>query len=493
MIKRFFTPEELQRWAKEDPPRVLEAGLAMIVSLMKRSQQLKEAREEIKVKDARISELEALLEAAQRASFRQAAPFRVKEEKRVAEPKRPGRKAGHCGAFRPRPERIDEEITVELSACAKCGSLQWEDRQPIEQFIEEIPVVRPRVTRLCTYEATCAGCGEPGSSRHPLQVSQATGAAAVQLGPRALAIAADLNKAKCLSMRKTCAVLQDHFGLRLTPGGLSQALTRVALKVEPPYFDIHQQLFHAPSLHVDETSWWVAGCLWWLWVFTHPQGTFYFIDKGRGREVLYAVLGDAFAGVLVSDCLGTYDLETGAQQKCYSHHLKAIGNAAEIHPEAAQGFLTQIATLLKRALALGKEKALRQAQGLAFGSEAQVLDPAVAGPAHFLEQRRQVEREVEALLAAPCEHAGQEAVRNRLFKQRDHLFTFLDHDGVDATNNLAERQLRPAVIARKISCGNKTATGAKTFQILASIAATCTQLNSSFIDRIAAAMPLDST
>ena len=467
---------------------------------MKRSQQLQEARAEIKSKDARIGELEALLETAQRASFRQAAPFRVDEEKRLAAPKRPGRKAGHPGAFRPRPEHIDEEITVELNACAKCGGRQWKDQQPIEQFIEEIPVVRPRVTRLRTYEATCACCGETASSRHPLQVSQATGAAAVQLGPRALALAADLNKSKGLSMRKTCAVLQDGFGLSLTPGGLSQALARVARKVEPQYFEIHQNLFQAPALHVDETSWWVAGGLWWLWVFTHPQGTFYFIDKGRGREVLFAVLGDAFPGTLVSDCLGTYDLETGAQQKCYSHHLKAIRDAVKIHPELADGFLAEIKALLKRALALGQEKDLwRQARDLACGSAAQTLKlhspaatPAPQPPEHFLERRKQLEIQAETLLASPRAHPAEEAVRNRLFKQRDHLFTFLDQEGVDATNNLAERQLRPAVIARKISCGNKTPAGAKTFQILASIAATCAQLGSSFINRIAAAMPLDS-
>jgi len=499
-MKRFFTPEDLQRWALEDPPQVLAAGLAMIVSLTKRSQQLKEARAEIKIKDARIAELEALLEAAQRASFRQAAPFRVAEEKRVAAPKRPGRKAGHPGAFRPRPEHIDEEITVELIACVKCGSRQWKDQHPIEQFIEEIPVVRPRVTRLRTYEATCACCGETARSRHPLQVSQATGAAAVQLGPRALALAADLNKSKCLSMRKTCAVLKDCFGLSLTPGGLSQALTRVAAKVEPQYFDIHQNLFQAPSLHVDETSWWVAGSLWWLWVFTHPRGTFYFIDQGRGREVLDAVIGDAFPGTLVSDCLATYDLETGVQQKCYSHHLKAIRNAVKIHPELAEGFLAESKALLQRALALGQEKDLwRQSQALASGSQANALElgrppatPAPQPPEHFLEQRQQLEIQAEALLALPRAHAAEEAVRNRLVKQRDHLFTFLDLEGVDATNNLAERQLRPAVIARKISCGNKTPAGAKTFQILASIAATCSQLGSRFIDRIAAAMPLDS-
>lgn len=69
----------------------------------------------------------------------------------------------------------------------------------------------------------------------------------------------------------------------------------------------------------------------------------------------------------------------------------------------------------------------------------------------------------------------EEKLRNRLTRQREHLFTFLDHDGVDATNNLAERQLRPAVISRKLSCGNKTPRGAETWQILISLAITCTQ------------------
>ena len=77
-------------------------------------------------------------------------------------------------------------------------------------------------------------------------------------------------------------------------------------------------------------------------------------------------------------------------------------------------------------------------------------------------------------------------------KGATHLFTFLDHDGVDATNNLAERQLRPAVIARKISCGNKTQKGARTWQILASLAATCAQRATSFIAQLARAAPLQA-
>jgi transposase len=111
-------------------------------------------------------------------------------------------------------------------------------------------------------------------------------------------------------------------------------------------------------------------------------------------------------------------------------------------------------------------------------------------PQSFNDLRQALERTAVQLLDSPRSEPSEETVRYRLNKQRDHLFTFLDHDGVDATNNLAERQLRPAVIARKISCGNKTPKGAHTWQILASLAATCAQRATSFIAELARAAPL---
>jgi hypothetical protein len=117
---------------------------------------------------------------------------------------------------------------------------------------------------------------------------------------------------------------------------------------------------------------------------------------------------------------------------------------------------------------------------------------ALLSPGTFDNLRQALQHKALQLLEPPRSEPNEEAVRNRLNKQRDHLFTFLDHDGVDATNNLAERQLRPAVIARKISCGNKTQRGARTWQILASLAATCTQRASSFIAELARAAPLQA-
>jgi hypothetical protein len=302
-------------------------------------------------------------------------------------------------------------------------------------------------------------------------MSLATGAAGIQLGPRVLALAADLNKAKGLSMRKTCAVLRDCFGLQLSPGGLSQALDRLAAKVKPHYDALALELRQAPALPSDQTSWWVAGPGWWLWVFTTQLLTFYVVAQSRGRDLLSDILGKDFGGVLVSDCLAIYDGATRLQHKCYAHHHKAIRKAKDLHPFQGEGFLCEVAALLRAAVALQQQKAdfeLETFRGL----------------------RQALQRKAVQLLEPPRSEPNEEAVRKRLFKQRDHLFTFLDHDGVEPTNNLAERQLRPAVIARKISCGNKTPKGAQTWQILASLAATCAQRATSFIAALARAAPL---
>ena len=470
----------LTRWRHEDPDRLLQAALrqarelaALVPELDGVRSQNATLRQQLEIQAKRIAQLEEALQGAERAAHRQAAPFRIEEKKRALAPKPPGRQHGHHGAFRHQPDHIDQSIEAQLCVCPHCGDKDFIDQSRIEQFIEDIPPVRPEVTRLTTYQATCARCGQKVRSSHPLQMSLATGAAGVQLGPRALALAADLNKAKGLSMRKTCLILRDCFSLQLSAGGLSQALDRLATKLQCQYQAIAQALRQAPVVHSDETSWWVGGPGWWLWVFVNAHNTLYLVDQRRGRCVLTELLGSDFAGVLVSDCLAIYDDVTTLQQKCYAHHLKAIRQAKALHPHQGEGFLTELSAMLRAALALQGHKAQ-------------------CDPQSFHHLRQSLERTAVQLLEAPRSEPSEEAVRNRLQKQRDHLFTFLDHDGVEATNNLAERQLRPAVIARKISCGNKTLKGARTWQTLASLAATCAQRATSFIAELARAAPLQS-
>ncbi|MEL6384508.1 MAG: IS66 family transposase [Cyanobacteria bacterium J06626_18] len=263
--------------------------------------------------------------------------------------------------------------------------------------------------------------------------------------------------------------------MKLSPGGLSQALDRVAKQLTGDYEQTLEALRASEVIHTDETGWWVGGSGYTLWVYTNSAGTYYRVVNSRNRATAEAILGQNFKGVLVSDCLSVYDGIEGVQQKCYAHHLKALSQALRSDAGTGSAYLLELRALLHTALLL------KRLQASLPDGQWQTL-------------RQALEIRFETLLATPRPSDDQgrqeEKVRSRLRKQQDHLFTFLDNPAVDATNNLAERQLRPAVISRKLSCGNKTTKGANTWAILASLAATCQQRGDSFTEQVAHAMML---
>jgi transposase len=439
---------------RDQPEQLIEIILNQASVIQRMQSEIAQLKEQLRDLNDRNNGLSSKVEALEKTAARQAAPFRLADKHRGGTPQKPGRPKGHPGAHRPIPPHVDQEIVVPLENCPQCGHAV-SDPRPVVQYIEELPVVRPRVIKLITHEADCPHCQQAVRSAHPLQVSLAQGAAGVQLGPVALGVAAELNKKHGLTLRRTCAVLKQLFELKLSPGGLAQALKRLAARLEPAYENLLARLRAGPYVHSDETSWWVGGPGHWLWVFATKEATVYRVAEGRGRHIIVENLGADYAGVLVSDCLSVYDGVNGLQHKCYSHHLKAISQALDAGPSE---YLEKLRALLKAAMALK-------------GAELE--------PEQRLRSRGALEEQAHRLLDTP--RSGlEEKVRMRLFKQRDHLFTFLDHPQVEATNNLAERQLRPAVIARKVSCGNKTASGARSWEILASLAATCAQRGESF-------------
>jgi transposase len=298
---------------------LIERLLARIAELEAENQALRQ----------RLDALQQRLEEAERSNARQAAPFRRHEQKKVppGEKKRPGRPKGHPGAQRAIPEQIDDQVDVTLEACPNCGS-PVADVVPIIRYIEEIELVRPKVTQVTTYEGECPGCGSVYSS-HPLQTAPGPWGSTVQIGPRALAIATQLNKQYGLTMRKTCAVLQQLTGLRLTPGGLAQAVQRAAGKLESEYDALKAKLRASAAVFADETSWWVGGPGWWLWTFTNDQATLYAVEKSRGSQVVLETLGPDFPGILVSDCLNSYDPPEYRKHKCIAHHAQAIKEASQ--------------------------------------------------------------------------------------------------------------------------------------------------------------------
>jgi len=404
----------------------------------------------------RIAALDKRVEELEREGHRQAARFRVPDKKRKTHKRKPGRPKGHPPAHRQPPPTVDECAEVPLACCPDCGG-PVHDVRPIVQVIEDIPKVVVHRLRLTTYRGSCDQCGTVHST-HPQQVSTATGAAGTHIGRNGLALATDLNKHYGLTMRKTCAILREHFGLTLTAGGLCQALTRIAHRLQPPFDDLCAAVRQSPVIHADETSWWLEGKSAWLWVFTNHELTRYAIDN-RSQEVVRRILGDDHPGVLVSDCLASYDPHPGRKSKCLAHHLKAISEALDQAPDSQ--FLREIRALLKAAIVL---HSMRDE----------------LPPQRYWQTVAHLEQRADELLKPVHGHAAETRISNRLRKQRAHLLTFLHVEGVDPTNNLAERQLRPAVIARKLSCGNKSQAGKAAFEVLASLAATCRQQGRSF-------------
>jgi len=430
--------------------------------LRKENQQLREENQRLREENQRLrkenSRLTAQLEQMEqklREANRQVAPFRRRpgRKKPEAEKKPPGRSQGHPPAFRRKPETIDEKLEVPLSCCPGCGG-KVEQVRPCVQYLYEIPELRPRVYQLTTYRGECPKCGPVGTS-HPLQSSTATGAAGTHLGPRAQALAVYLSHGLGLSMRRVCQAMEVLGGLKLTPGGLSQLLQRAARRVERWRDEIMEHLRSSRAVYADETSWYVGSPGWWLWVFTTPETTLYRIESSRGSDVVRKTLGDSFAGTLVSDCLASYDPIDCRKHKCIAHHLRVLAQwEEELEKEGKRSlYLTQWKVHLRDVLAT------KRRQGELSAEE-------------FAEKAAQLVRGVHNLLEQVPSEGPELAFRNRMRRQREHLLGCLGDETVEPTNNRAERDLRPAVIDRKLSCGNRTVAGKRAWEILRSVVTT---------------------
>src|SRR5260370_19709643 len=199
-------------------------------------QQIKKQQREIERLQQENGRLRKELEAALRASKRQAAPHSRGKPK--SNPKRPGRKPGRNygkQASRPIPSRVDEQISVPLpECCPHCGGSNLQVDSCQAQYQEDI-VRRTVVRRFDIVVGHCQGCARQVQGRHPLQTSNAVGVGAVQLGPEALTLAAILNKQMGLSLGHTQKVLSYGFGLEASRAGLCRALARMARQAEPTY------------------------------------------------------------------------------------------------------------------------------------------------------------------------------------------------------------------------------------------------------------------
>lgn len=315
---------------RDDPDRLIAIILAQ-------AEQIQQLQEQLRTLDEAQQQLREHLDEAQREGKRQAAPFRRDQDQRSEAPKPPGRKKGHQASYRRVPEPMDRHVEVpfdtapeaDSALCPHCGG-RLERVRPIEQIVEELPPVEPEVIRLVSYRGCCSQCGSV-ETRHPLRTSRATGAAGVHLGPRAQALATALVYRHGLPLRRACQVLDELFGLRLSPGGLAHLTHRISRELTETEAHLVEQARRARVQHVDETSWWVAQAeqpAQWLWVFANEEQTLYRVRAGRNREVIEEVLTGGFGGVLISDCLNIYE---GLDRKLFAEGaLRGGGASAEV-------------------------------------------------------------------------------------------------------------------------------------------------------------------
>ena len=411
--------------------------------------------------EAQVQRLTAALEEQRRAGKRQAAPFRKGPPK--PDSKRPGRKAGeqhgtHGHRPPPPPEQIDEILEATLpDACPHCGGTVTETTTTT-QFQTEIPR-QPIRRQFNIHVGCCDQCHRRLQGRHRLQTSDATGAAASQLGADAQAAIVELNKEMGLPHGKIVDTFDALFGIDLSRGASVQVVLRAAERLAPAHHEIVQEIQDTDQLWVDETGWRLGGRPAWLHVWVSERATCYQVARRRSADILEAVIGRDWQGTLIHDGYSSYDRFTAAiHQQCLFHVLR---RARDMLAEATRGsvyFPRQVIGLFTEAIHLRNEYLAGRVDALVWDDARDAFDDRLL-----------------ALLRRPRVEPAAATLAAHLFNHFASWFSFLSDTAVPPTNALGEQAVRPAVVNRKIWGGNRTVAGAQAQGVLTSVLQTCKQ------------------
>jgi transposase len=382
----------------------------------------------------------------------QTPPYAKPTAKGRAKPK--GAKPGHPGHCRPTPTRIDCHEKHTLETCPKCHGPVRLCRGSRTRVIEDIPAdITPVVTEHTIHRYWCPQCKVTVEPTVPDALPGST------IGLRVVVLSAWLHYLLGTTLAQIIDVFNFHLQFTLSSGGLIQMWRRLREILLAWYLEIQTQALDSAVLHADETGWRVNGKTYWLWCFASKDATYYMIDRRRGSPALKRFFKNEFAGVLVTDFWGAYNAVVCAhKQKCLPHLLRDLKRTQHYHkPEGDwPAFSKQLKRLIRDSIRLSKRRKELSAEA-------------------FASRRRRLERRLRDLLAQPWEQSHARRLVKRLRRHATELFTFLDHPEVPSDNNHAERQIRPAVIARKNSYANGSEDGAETQAILMSVFRTLKQ------------------
>jgi transposase len=361
-------------------------------------------------------------------------------------PKRRGAKPGHEGKRRAKPERIDQRKSHRAPCCPDCGGKLKRTGDTRTRYTEDLPDdLKPVATEHTIHRDWCGKCKKRVEPRVPDALPKC------QLGVRTLCYSAWLHYGAGVTLSQVRDVFASHLQMGLSEGGLCEMWKRLAVLLLAWYQRLQQEALDSAVLHADETGWRVNGETHWLWCFSNNETTFYQIDRSRGSPALQKFFTEEFSGTLVTDFWAAYGaVESGDKQKCWAHLLRELDAPKEPPGPDWERFGRRVRRLFKEAIELRAQR-----EKLAEAD----YDLAVS----------RLENRALRLEDEPWESADARRLAKRLAKHGAELFTFLWHDGVDPTNNHAEREVRPAVMMRKNSYQNASLSGAQTQAVLMTV------------------------
>jgi transposase len=381
--------------------------------------------------------------------------------------KKRGAKNGHKGHRRPTPTRIDQKKSHRLPACPCCGGRLQRCHRQRTRIIEDIPRdIQPVVTAHTIHRDFCPRCKKHVEPKVPDALPGAT------LGHRVTALTSWFHYGLGVTLSQVVDILGYHLQTQLTPGGLIQSWQRLSSVLQPWYEQIGRQARSSAVLHADETGWRVDGQTHWLWCFANGNVCYYMVDRCRGSPALQKFFAEAFAGTLVHDFWAAYEMfDADDRQYCLVHLLRELESVDLRRAGAAQnsGAAAPCATDLEWQAFAKKLRRLIH-DGIRLRKRADF------SPQRYARRILLIDRRLNELATWET-RAGERLIQDadalrlskRLRKHWNHLFTFLDKPEVPFDNNLAERMIRPAVIIRKNSQGNRSQNGAATQATLMSL------------------------
>jgi transposase len=371
--------------------------------------------------------------------------------------RRRGGQPGHPGQTRRLVpvEVVNEVVAIKPEQCRGCHApLLGADPSPFRHQVIEMPPIQPVITEYQWHQLVCPACGETTRAPWPAGVPSGT------YGPRVQATVALCTGAYRLSKRTTQQAMDDLFGVPMSVGTISQLEQATTKVLAAPVKEARDSVATQTVAHVDETSWRQGGTRAWLWVAVTSLVTVFLIRMSRGGGVARELLGKPFSGILVTDRYSAYNwYPVRWRQVCWAHLLRDFeavrsrGGASEAIGEA----------LLTKA-----HQMFRWWHRVCEGTLKRSTFQSYMSPL-----RREVERLLEA--GSRCGVSTTEGMCHEILKRREALWTFVQVQGVEPTNNVAERAIRPGVLWRKISFGTQSEEGSRFVESMMTVVATLKQ------------------